>query len=101
MRNIRLLGQLAGVLQLTLITGALSACKQQVGGDVMSTVDGRRIFRSDVDKVYNNNVTSAQQAAFEGRCFSTAAPVYDSFKARTIYQSLYSVPSGALPCDLL
>lgn len=28
----------------------------------MATVDGRKIFRSDVDKVYDNNVSSAQQA---------------------------------------
>ncbi len=27
----------------------------------MATVDGRKIFRSDVDKVYDNNVASAQQ----------------------------------------
>jgi peptidyl-prolyl cis-trans isomerase SurA len=62
LRNIRLLGQVAAVLQLTLIIGALSACNQQVGGDVMATVDGRKIFRADVDKAYDNNVASAQQA---------------------------------------
>lgn len=28
----------------------------------MATVDGRKIFRADVDKVYDNNVSSAQQA---------------------------------------
>jgi len=28
----------------------------------MATVDGRKIFRSDVDKYYDNNVASAQQA---------------------------------------
>ena len=28
----------------------------------MATVDGRRIFRTDVDKYYDNNVASAQQA---------------------------------------
>jgi peptidyl-prolyl cis-trans isomerase SurA len=33
-----------------------------VGGDVMATVDGRKIFRSDVDKYYDNQVASAQQA---------------------------------------
>jgi len=41
---------------------ALAACNSQPGGDVMATVDGRKIFRSDVDKVYDNNVSSAQQA---------------------------------------
>jgi peptidyl-prolyl cis-trans isomerase SurA len=38
------------------------ACNSQPGGDVMATVDGRKIFRSDVDKYYENNVASAQQA---------------------------------------
>ena len=28
----------------------------------MATVDGRKIFRTDVDKYYDNNVASAQQA---------------------------------------
>jgi peptidyl-prolyl cis-trans isomerase SurA len=41
---------------------ALVACSSQPGGDVMATVDGRKIFRSDVDKYYENNVASAQQA---------------------------------------
>jgi peptidyl-prolyl cis-trans isomerase SurA len=40
----------------------LVACGSQPGGDVMATVDGRKIFRSDVDKYYENNVASAQQA---------------------------------------
>jgi peptidyl-prolyl cis-trans isomerase SurA len=37
-------------------------CKSPVSGDVMATVDGRKIFRSDVDKYYDNQVASAQQA---------------------------------------
>jgi peptidyl-prolyl cis-trans isomerase SurA len=41
---------------------ALVACNSQVGGDVVATVDGRKIFRSDVDKYYDNQVASAQQA---------------------------------------
>jgi peptidyl-prolyl cis-trans isomerase SurA len=40
----------------------LVACSSQPGGDVMAMVDGRKIFRSDVDKYYENNVASAQQA---------------------------------------
>jgi peptidyl-prolyl cis-trans isomerase SurA len=40
---------------------ALLGCKTQVSGDVMATVDGRKIFRSDVDKYYENQVASAQQ----------------------------------------
>ena len=39
----------------------LMACHPQAGGDVMATVDGRKIFRTDVDKYYENQVASAQQ----------------------------------------
>jgi len=39
----------------------LSACNSQPSGDVVATVDGRKIFRADVDKVYDNNVAAAQQ----------------------------------------
>jgi peptidyl-prolyl cis-trans isomerase SurA len=39
----------------------LAACNSQPGGDVMATVDGRKIFRSDVDKYYENQLASAQQ----------------------------------------
>ncbi len=38
------------------------ACNSKPSGDVMATVDGRKIFRSDVDKYYDNQVASAQQA---------------------------------------
>ena len=44
------------------LAAALSACSSQPGSDVMATVDGRKIFRSDVDKYYDNQVSSAQQA---------------------------------------
>src|SRR6201997_2826198 len=50
----------AGLVVALLLAG-LIACKSQAGGDVMATVDGRKIFRSDVDKYYENNVASAQQ----------------------------------------
>jgi peptidyl-prolyl cis-trans isomerase SurA len=43
------------------LLAALAGCNSQAGGDVMATVDGRKIFRSDVDKYYDNNVSSAQQ----------------------------------------
>src|SRR5436309_10047080 len=50
------------VALVTLLTLAtLVGCKSQVGGDVMATVDGRKIFRSDVDKYYENQIASAQQ----------------------------------------
>jgi peptidyl-prolyl cis-trans isomerase SurA len=48
----------AGALALAL---AMIGCKSQVGSDVMATVDGRKIFRSDVDKYYENQGASAQQ----------------------------------------
>jgi peptidyl-prolyl cis-trans isomerase SurA len=44
------------------LLAALAACNPQTSGDVVATVDGRKIFRSDVDKYYDNNVASAQQA---------------------------------------
>jgi peptidyl-prolyl cis-trans isomerase SurA len=59
-RNSRFV-QAAGALAVGLALAALIACKSQVGGDVMATVDGRKIFRSDVDKYYDNQVASAQQ----------------------------------------
>jgi peptidyl-prolyl cis-trans isomerase SurA len=39
----------------------LAACNSQPSGDVMATVDGRKIFRSDVDKYYENQLAAAQQ----------------------------------------
>jgi peptidyl-prolyl cis-trans isomerase SurA len=54
--------RLAAVLAAAVALAALAGCKSQVSGDVMATVDGRKIFRSDVDKYYNNQVASAQQA---------------------------------------
>lgn len=51
----------AGLLAACLLAAA-SGCNSKPGGDVMATVDGRKIFRSDVDKYYDNNVASAQQA---------------------------------------
>jgi peptidyl-prolyl cis-trans isomerase SurA len=50
-----------GLLVALLLAAALG-CNSQPGGDVMATVDGRKIFRTDVDKYYDNNVASAQQA---------------------------------------
>ncbi|HTS34698.1 MAG TPA: SurA N-terminal domain-containing protein [Candidatus Solibacter sp.] len=48
----------AGVL-----LASLAACNSQPGGDVMATVDGRKIFRSDVDKYYDNYQASSTQQA--------------------------------------
>jgi peptidyl-prolyl cis-trans isomerase SurA len=52
---------IAATLAVALTLATLVACKSQVSGDVMATVDGRKIFRSDVDKYYDNQVASAQQ----------------------------------------
>jgi peptidyl-prolyl cis-trans isomerase SurA len=57
-----LLIQLAASLSAAVLLTALTACNSQAGGDVMATVDGQKIFRTDVEKYYENNVASAQQA---------------------------------------
>ena len=51
-----------GGLAVIVLFALLAACNSKVGGDVMATVDGRKIFRTDVDKYYDNQITSAQQA---------------------------------------
>src|SRR5271155_2924629 len=53
--------RLAVLLAAASLLATLLGCKSQVSGDVMATVDGRKIFRSDVDKYYDNQVASAQQ----------------------------------------
>lgn len=60
-RNASLL-QVAGPAVAALLLAVAVACTSQPGGDVMATVDGRKIFRSDVDKYYDNNVASSQPA---------------------------------------
>ena len=52
----------AAALSAAALLAALAACNSQTGGDVMATVDGRKILRTDVDKYYDNQVASAQQA---------------------------------------
>ncbi len=52
----------AAALSAAALLAALAACNSQTGGDVMATVDGRKIFRTDVDKYYDSQVASAQQA---------------------------------------
>ena len=62
MKKTSLFIQAAGVLSAAVLLAVLVGCASQVGGDVMATVDGRKIFRSDVDKYYENyQATSAQQ----------------------------------------
>ncbi len=60
-KNSRLAQLTAGCFVMFLL-GLLAACNSKVGGDVMATVDGRKIFRTEVDKYYDNQVASSQQA---------------------------------------
>jgi peptidyl-prolyl cis-trans isomerase SurA len=60
-RNLRF-ARLAAGFAAALLLVTFVGCKSQVGGDVVATVDGRKIFRSDVDKYYDNQIASAQQA---------------------------------------
>jgi peptidyl-prolyl cis-trans isomerase SurA len=55
---LRIAAPATGIILLSLLLG----CKPQVSGDVMATVDGRKIFRSDVDKYFDNQISSAQQS---------------------------------------
>jgi peptidyl-prolyl cis-trans isomerase SurA len=48
-------------LAVIVLLAFLAACNSKPGGDVMATVDGRKIFRTDVDKYYQNQVASSQQ----------------------------------------
>src|ERR1700681_849528 len=50
----------AAALSAAVLLAALAACNQQTSGDVMATVDGRKILKSDVES-YENQVASAQQ----------------------------------------
>ena len=63
MKKISFFTQAAAGFSAAALVAILTACSSQVGGDVMATVDGRKIFRSDVDKYYDNyQASSAQQA---------------------------------------
>jgi peptidyl-prolyl cis-trans isomerase SurA len=53
--------QLAAALSAAVLLAGLVACNPKAGGDVMATVDGRKISKSDVDSYYDNQVASAQQ----------------------------------------
>src|SRR6202158_5797773 len=62
LRKTSFLAQFAATSSAAVLLAALAACTPQPSGDVMATVDGRKIFRSDVDKYYDNQVASAQQS---------------------------------------
>jgi hypothetical protein len=53
---------LAATMIAAVLLASLLGCNTKVSGDVMATVDGRKIFRSDLDKYYDNYVASAQQS---------------------------------------
>jgi peptidyl-prolyl cis-trans isomerase SurA len=61
LRKTSLFARAAAVLSAAVLLAALTACNQQTSGDVMATVDGRKILKPDVDSYYQNSVASAQQ----------------------------------------
>jgi peptidyl-prolyl cis-trans isomerase SurA len=61
LRKISFLVQLAAAISTAALLIILGACNSKTGGDVMATVDGRKILKSDVDSYYDNQVASAQQ----------------------------------------
>lgn len=60
-KNVRFAHTALGLTAAVLVV-VWTACSPKTGGDVMATVDGRKIFRTDVDKYYDSQVSSAQQA---------------------------------------
>jgi peptidyl-prolyl cis-trans isomerase SurA len=61
LRKISFLAQLVAAISAAALLITLAACNSKAGGDVMATVDGRKILKSDVDSYYDNQVASAQQ----------------------------------------
>ena len=61
MRKISFFHHGAAVLSAAVLLAALAGCNAKTAGDVMATVDGRKIVKSDVDSYYENQVASAQQ----------------------------------------
>ena len=62
MRRRMRFGRTAQAVAVAVFVAAMAGCKSQVSGDVMASVDGRKIFRSDIDRYYESQVASAQQA---------------------------------------
>jgi peptidyl-prolyl cis-trans isomerase SurA len=52
--------QAVAMLSALVLLSAMVACKSQAGGDVVATVDGRKLFKSDLD-YYENQVSAGQQ----------------------------------------
>ena len=61
MKKTSLFARAAAGLSVAVLLAGLAACNRQTSGDVMATVDGRKILKSDVDSYYQNSVASAQQ----------------------------------------
>ncbi len=61
LKRIVLLNRVAMPTLAFVLLGTFIACSSAPTGDVMATVDGRKIFRSDVDKYFDAQVASAQQ----------------------------------------
>ncbi|MGO9127047.1 MAG: SurA N-terminal domain-containing protein, partial [Terriglobales bacterium] len=66
MKRISFSAQAAAAFSAAALLAILIGCSSPVGGDVMATVDGRKIFRSDVDKYYDNYQASSTQQAPSG-----------------------------------
>ncbi len=49
-------------LTAALLLAAMAGCESQVGGDVMASVDGRKIYAADVQKYFENQTSSAENA---------------------------------------
>ena len=60
MKKLSLYTRAAGALSAGLLLAALVGCKSQVGGDVVATVDGQKILKSDLN-YYENQVSAGQQ----------------------------------------
>jgi peptidyl-prolyl cis-trans isomerase SurA len=62
LRKFALFARLTVISLASVAIAGLLACNSQPGSDVMAEVDGRKIFRADVDKYYDNQTSQAQQA---------------------------------------
>jgi peptidyl-prolyl cis-trans isomerase SurA len=61
LRKTSLFAHAAAALSAAVLLATLTACNRQTSGDVMATVDGRKILKSDVDSYYETQVAAAQQ----------------------------------------
>jgi peptidyl-prolyl cis-trans isomerase SurA len=59
---LKLNGRLSVASLIAVLAAAMPGCQSSQGGtDVMASVDGRRIYRSDVEKYYQNQTSGSQQ----------------------------------------